>query len=134
MFTINRCANFFGVTSTIRWPQHNLKISRNNDTILIKCEFLYFTAHCLPKETGKKSVRGIFEWQLTVIGGTSSRVKCPYGPPEASATRSCGGNFLTGGVWKSPDVSLCKYKSARTNKLNDIAKVGHLLNSSVALF
>lgn len=92
-----------------------LKVSRNSVTIRS-------ATHCLPKETGKKSVRGIFEWQLTVIGGTSSRVKCPYGPPEANATRSCGGNFLTGGVWKSPDVSLCKYKSARTNKLNDIAK------------
>ena len=74
---------------------------------------------------------GIFEWQLTVIGGTSSPVSCPYGPPAANATRPCGGNFTTGGMWKSPDVSLCKFKSERTNKLNNIAKVGHYFNISV---
>ena len=74
---------------------------------------------------------GIFEWQLTVIGGTSSPVSCPYGPPAANATRPCGGNFTTGGMWESPDVSLCKFKSERTNKLNNIAKVGHCFNISV---
>lgn len=119
------CCNHYSLVKALT---ENLQ---NDDTIPIKCEFLYFTAHCLSKETGKKSIMGIFEWQLTVIGGTSSPVSCPYGPPAANATRPCGGNFTTGGMWKSPDVSLCKFKSERTNKLNNIAKVGHYFDISV---
>ena len=48
--------------------------------------------------------------------------------PVWSARGQTGGNFSTGGVWESPDVSLCKYKSERTNKLKNIAKVGHFFN------
>ena len=66
---------------------------------------------------------GIFDWQLTVIGQKGSPVKCPYGPTVATGTRLCGGNFSSGGVWKDPDVSSCKFKSERTNKLNALAKV-----------
>ena len=67
---------------------------------------------------------GLFDWPLTVIGQKSSSVKCPYGPRAAGATRPCGGNFWIGGVWGAPDVDNCKYKSERTNKLNNLAKVG----------
>ena len=70
---------------------------------------------------------GVFDWQLTMIGQKSPSVDCPYGPPAASATRLCGGKFWTGGVWKNPDVSSCKFKSVRTNKLNNLAKVGDKL-------
>ena len=70
---------------------------------------------------------GIFDWSLTVIGQRSSSVKCPYGPQAAAATRVCGGNFWIGGVWENPDVNDCKYKSARTNKLNSLAKVGDFI-------
>ena len=65
----------------------------------------------------------LFDWQLTVIGQKGSPVKCPYGPTVANGTRLCGGNFSSGGVWKDPDVSNCKFKSERTNKLNALAKV-----------
>ena len=88
--------------------------------------FPYCAAHCLPKKTGKIPIMGVFNWPGTVIGKTTTPVKCPYGPAAAGATRSCGGNFWTGGVWKNPDVSSCKYKSERTNKLNNLAKVGYM--------
>ena len=93
---------------------------------LISSFFLlhYRAAHCLPKTTGKESIRGVFDWPLTVIGRKSSSVKCPYGPQAAGATRPCGGNFRTGGVWGNPDVDNCKYKSERTNQLDSLAKVG----------
>lgn len=70
---------------------------------------------------------GVFDWPLTAIGQKSSSLKCPYGPQAAGATRPCGGNFWIGGVWGNPDVNNCKYKSARTNKLNNLAKVGDVL-------
>ena len=68
---------------------------------------------------------GVFDWPFTVIGENAPSMECPYGPRAASATRLCGGNFLAGGTWKDPDVSRCKYKSERTNKLDKLAKVGH---------
>ena len=74
---------------------------------------------------------GVFDWQLAVIGRNSPSVECPYGPPAATATRYCGGNFLTGGLWESPDVSRCRYKSERTNKLDSLAKVRHTFRKSV---
>lgn len=70
---------------------------------------------------------GVFDWPLTAIGQKSSSLKCPYGPQTAGATRHCGGNFWIGGVWGNPDVNNCKYKSARTNKLNNLSKVGDVI-------
>ena len=89
----------------------------------ISCVNFTLAAHCLPEKTGKISIMGIFDWQLTVIGQKGSPVKCPYGPTASTATRLCSGNFSSGGVWKDPDVSSCKFKSERTNKLNALAKV-----------
>lgn len=89
----------------------------------------YHAAHCLSEKTGKESIIGVFDWPLTLIGQTSPPVKCPYGPPAASATRPCGGNFWTGGVWKNPETSSCKYKSKRTNQLNNLAKVGYVVRN-----
>ena len=89
----------------------------------ISCVNFTLAAHCLPEKTGKISIIGIFDWQLTVIGQKGSPVKCPYGPTAATATRLCSGNFSSGGVWKDPDVNSCKFKSERTNKLNALAKV-----------
>ncbi|XP_068758664.1 LOW QUALITY PROTEIN: adhesion G-protein coupled receptor G6-like [Montipora capricornis] len=79
--------------------------------------------HCLPQETGKISIKGNMTWQITPIGPNSSSVKCPYGPPAASATRFCGGNFSAGGLWENPDASGCKYKSERTNRLDKLSKI-----------
>ena len=87
------------------------------------CGNFTLAAHCLPEKTGKVSIMGVFDWQLTVIGQKDSPLKCPYGPTAATATRLCSGNFSSGGVWKDPDVSSCKFKSERTNKLNTLAKV-----------
>ena len=70
---------------------------------------------------------GVFDWPLTEIGQTTPPVKCPYGPPGANAARHCGGNFGAGGEWNNPDASSCKYKSKRTNQLNNLAKVRHAL-------
>ncbi|XP_078355587.1 adhesion G-protein coupled receptor G6-like [Oculina patagonica] len=92
-----------------------LKVSRKSVTVRS-------ATHCLKEKTGKESIMGVFDWSLTMIGQKSSPVKCPYGPPAANATRPCGGKFWTGGVWKNPDASSCKFKSKRTNQLNNLAK------------
>ena len=80
----------------------------------------------MTQETGKISIKGYMTWQITPIGQNSSSVKCPYGPPAASATRFCGGNFSAGGLWENPDASGCKYKSERTNRLDKLSKVRYM--------
>lgn len=55
-------------------------------------------------------VRGELDWPELGIGWTTAR-SCPCSQVSIAreASRVCGGDFLTGGVWVNSDVSPCQF-------------------------
>lgn len=81
-----------------------------------------FIEYCLAEKTGKKNLKGTFQWTLTEVGHTAN-LSCPYGPTGAHAKRSCFGNFVSGAIWNAPDDSSCSFQSKTTEGLKNISKV-----------
>lgn len=49
-----------------------------------------------------------------------------YGFFVVSVICFCGGNFFVGGLWENLDVSGCKYKLERINRLDKFFKVRYM--------
>lgn len=56
------------------------------------------------------TVRGTIDWTDGLLGFTAlSRCPCDLVPVPRHASRMCGGDFNTGGVWMPSDKSPCEF-------------------------
>ena len=83
---------------------------------------------CEAEETVLPPLEGlsvVLKWPESPTG-QNVFVQCPCGDLDTSndktASRVCGGNFMSGGRWENPSVQACNF-SATTRRLCQVADV-----------